>query len=144
MLDLEPDNASAQKSLEQLRSQLGELAPAHATRMTIEEHQPQQAPGGNEKEKPKAVPKPMPKSVKPVREYDLAELVKPTRVVKSKIVSAAEALGGKFKGGNPSDNPPGQPILPMVQGMPGNQTQPAIRLPQLNNVKNNKLLIQEL
>lgn len=144
VLDLEPDNSSAQKSLEQLRSQLGELAPAHATRMTIEEHQPQQVSGDKGKEKPKSVPKPMPKSVKPVKEYDLAELVKPNRVVKSKLVSAAEALGGKIKGGNPGDNPQGKHLLPMVQGMPTKQTEPAIRLPQLNNVNNSKILIQEL
>lgn len=144
MLDLEPDNASAQKSLEQLRSQLGELAPAHATRMSIEENQPQQSATGKEKEKPKVVPKTKPKPVKPAKEYDLAELVKPNRVVKSKLISAAEALGGKIKGDEAGDSPKGKPLLPMVPGMPQNQNQPAIRLPQVNNVNNNKLLIQEL
>lgn len=143
MLDLEPENASAQKALQQLRSQLGELAPAHATRMTIEENQPQQSPTNKEKEKPKVVPKTKPKPVK-AKEYDLAELVKPNRVVKSKLISAAEALGGKIKAGDTGDNPKRKQMLPMVQGMPQNQTQPAIRLPQITNVNNNKLLIQEL
>lgn len=124
---------------------MGELAPAHATRMSIEENQPQQSATSKEKEKPKkVVPKTKPKPVKPAKEYDLAELVKPNRVVKSKLISAAEALGGKMKGGETGDNPKGKQLLPMVPGMPQNQTQSAIRLPQINNVNNNKLLIQEL
>ncbi|KAH8406976.1 hypothetical protein KR222_002132, partial [Zaprionus bogoriensis] len=147
VLDLEPDNVSALKSLDLLRSQLGELAPAHATRMAIEEHKTQEKEEEKITTKPKPKPKTQPvpvKPIKPPKEYDLAELIKPNRVVKSKIVSAAEALGGKIKGGTQNDNSKGQPLLPMMQGMSPNPNQPIMRLPQNNKVQSNKLLIQEL
>ncbi|ALC46435.1 CG18472 [Drosophila busckii] len=135
VLEHDPDNSVALKALEQLRSQLGELAPAHATRMIIEEQQPAA------QEKPKAAVKPQPKQVKQTaaKDYDLAELVKPNRVVKSKFISAAEALGGQLKGSN-APKLQQQPL--MLQEL--DETQPELRLPQDKNVNKNKLLIKEL
>ncbi|KAM8704716.1 hypothetical protein ACLKA7_009210 [Drosophila subpalustris] len=150
VLDIDPNNANALKSLEQLRSQLGELAPAHATRMVIEElpsEKPAEKKTIREKptEKPKAVVKAV-QPVKPSKDYDLAELVKPNRVVKSKIVSAAEALGGQLKGSSPSGGTQKKQLPLMMQEM--TSPQPALRLPQNNNNNNksgnNKLLIQEI
>ncbi|XP_034116163.1 sperm-associated antigen 1 [Drosophila albomicans] len=142
VLNVDPNNANALKALEQLRAQLGELAPAHATRMIIEELPV-------EKPKPKAQVKPIAKPTKPAKEYDLAELVKPNRVVKSKMLSAAEALGGKLKGSKTTEQKNPQhsqnPLLIHPQ-MPS--AQPELRLPHGNNNNNNmgnkKLLIQEL
>lgn len=150
MLDIDPNNTNAIKSLEQLRSQMGELAPAHATRMVIEELATEKpADKKNVKEKPKENPKALVKAVQPVnpsKDYDLAELVKPNRVVKSKIVSAAEALGGQLKGSKPSGGPQKKQLPLRMQEM--TSPQPALRLPQSKNSNNmsgnNKLLIQEI
>lgn len=95
------------------------------------------------KDKPKAAVKAV-QPKKPSKEYDLAELIKPNRVVKSKIVSAAEALGGQLKGNNPSGSQQKQPLPLMMQEM--SSSQPALRLPHNNSNKsgNNKMLIQEI
>jgi len=144
VLEIDPNNTTALKSLDQIRSQLGELAPAHATRMVIEELQSEKpADKKTPKEKPKAVVKAV-QPVKPSKKYDLAELVKPNRVVKSKIVSAAEALGGQLKGSHPTGDPQKKQLPLMMQEM--SSPQPALRLPHKNNNKSgsNKLLIQEM
>ncbi|EDV94502.1 sperm-associated antigen 1 [Drosophila grimshawi] len=158
VLNLESNNASAQKMLKQLRQELGELAPSNATRLIIEEveqkdqkEQKSQKEKKDQKEQLKPKAKPQPKVVQTKKEYDLAELVKPNRVVKSKIASAAEALG-KLKGSNhnPNSNSDiGQkqqqmplPLMMMQQGMP--TSQPELRLNNNSGSSKNKLLIQEL
>ncbi|XP_064550164.1 sperm-associated antigen 1 [Drosophila montana] len=144
LLALEPDNINAKKALDGLRQQLGELAPAHATRMIIEELQSEKATDDN---KPKTKAKPQPRDVqaaKPPKDYDLAELVKPNRVIKSKIACAAEALGGTLKTRNPVASAQKQQLQQMMQGM--STAQAELRLPQSNQSDNNnkKLLIQEI
>lgn len=128
------------KSLAQLRHQVGELAPAHATRMVIEELPSDTAPVKNKTEKPADA------TVKDVqlKEYDLAELVKPNRLIKSKIASAAEALGGTLKSPNSIANAQKQQLQHMMQKVSTAQSQ--LRLPQSNCAAstNQKLLIQEL
>lgn len=153
-MELEPNNASAKKSLEQLRQQVGELAPAHATRMIIEELPSDTAPTTKKPKKPAtpkpAIPKPAtpkPATVEPVKlpkDYDLAELVKPNRVIKSKIATAAEALGGTLKNTNSIANAQKQQMQHMMQKVASAQSQ--LRLPQstCSGSTNNKLLIQEL
>ncbi|TDG49962.1 hypothetical protein AWZ03_003472 [Drosophila navojoa] len=156
VLELEPNNISAKKSLEQLRQQVGELAPAHATRMVIEELPSDTTPTTKKPAAPKpatakpATPKPAtpsPATVEPVKlpkDYDLAELVKPNRVIKSKIATAAEALGGTLKGSNSIANAQKQQMQHMMQKVASAQGQ--LRLPQspCSGSTNNKLLIQEL
>ncbi|XP_030573541.1 sperm-associated antigen 1 isoform X2 [Drosophila novamexicana] len=143
VLALEPNNISAKKALDELRQQLGELAPAHATRMIIEELQSEKAAADN---KPKTQAKPQPKQVqseKPPKDYDLAELVKPNRVIKSKIACAAEALGGTLKTRNPVASAQKEQLQQMMQGV--STAQAELRLPQSNKSgNNNKLLIQEI
>ncbi|SPP81117.1 sperm-associated antigen 1 [Drosophila guanche] len=145
VLELQPDNAAALKALELLKKQLGELAPTHATRLMIEELKPDAS--DKPKEKPKEVTTPVAKTVPvakppPVKEYDLAELVKPNRVVKSKLVTAAESLGNKFK--PPPASAPKKQTQP--QALTGEaSTLPAmLRMPQDNIKSSNKLLIQEI
>ncbi|XP_017023317.1 sperm-associated antigen 1 [Drosophila kikkawai] len=163
VLELDPENASAKQSLKNLNSQLGELAPASATRLMIEELKPD-ADAGKPKEKTevkppadkqttvvKKVPPPVAKKptlakkptvadAPPVKEYDLAELVKPNRVVNSKLVSAAQALGNKFQA--PQGNSPKKPVQ---SNLPSNEAMPAMfRMPQDNLNTSNKLLIQEI
>ncbi|KAH8294920.1 hypothetical protein KR018_004338 [Drosophila ironensis] len=112
VLQLDPENASAKNSLEKLNGQLGELAPSNATRLVIEELPPDGS--GPEKAKQSSkVPKAQqsaPEAVTkkpPPKEYDLAELVKPNRVVKSKLATAAEVLGQKMQA--PKTGPTKQP-----------------------------------
>ncbi|XP_022216306.2 sperm-associated antigen 1-like [Drosophila obscura] len=135
VLELQPDNAAALKALELLNNQLGELAPNNATRLMIEELKPDASakPKGKSKDVPVAKPP-------PVKEYDLAELVKPNRVVKSKLVTAAEALGSKFKA--PTASAPKNQTQPLTSEA---STLPAmLRMPQDNIKSSNKLLIQEI
>ncbi|KAH8332319.1 hypothetical protein KR074_000991 [Drosophila pseudoananassae] len=161
VLQLDPENSSAKKSLEKLNSQVGELAPTNATRLMIEELKPEADEKKTSKEKPKEVlkvkekekekppvekPKPPAAKVSPAskspepKEYDLAELIKPNRVVKSKLVTAAEALGNKMQAPKT-----GLPKQPNIQPKPTKDpSSPMLRLPQdkLNNT--NKLLIREI
>ncbi|EDV43569.1 uncharacterized protein Dana_GF16464 [Drosophila ananassae] len=159
VLQLDPENTSAKKSLEKLNSQVGELAPSNATRLMIEELKPDadekkakstsnEKPKIVTKEKPPADSKPSVAKVTPVskspepKEYDLAELVKPNRVVKSKLVTAAEALGNKMqapKTGLSKQSAPNIQPKPMKDPSP-----PMLRLPQENLNNSNKLLIQEI
>lgn len=159
VLQLDPENTSAKKSLEKLNSQVGELAPSNATRLMIEELKPDadekkakstsnEKPKIVTKEKPPADSKPSVAKVTPVskspepKEYDLAELVKPNRVVKSKLVTAAEALGNKMqapKTGLSKQSAPNIQPKPMKDPSP-----PMLRLPQDNLNNSNKLLIQEI
>ncbi|KAH8367346.1 hypothetical protein KR200_011582 [Drosophila serrata] len=157
VLELDPENASAKQSLKNLNSQFGELAPASATRLMIEELKPE-ADGGKSKEKPEVKPPPSqqataakkaPPSVAkkppvvdtpPAKEYDLAELVKPNRVVNSKLVSAAQALGNKLQAPQAnSQKKPAQPNLSATEAIPS-----MLRMPQDNLKTSNKLLIQEI
>ncbi|KAH8250066.1 hypothetical protein KR026_004672 [Drosophila bipectinata] len=161
VLQLDPENSSAKKSLEKLNSQVGELAPTNATRLMIEEMKPEadeKKSNNTSKEKAKEVskekppvdkPKPPPVKVSPAskspepKEYDLAELVKPNRVVKSKLVTAAEALGNKMQ--SPKTGLPKPPNVPNIQSKPIKDPSPAmLRLPQDNVNNSNKLLIQEI
>lgn len=125
---------------------LGEVAPSSATRLIIEEIDPPQLKTSEpkkeaEKSEPTVVKKPEPvvsaKKPPPIKDYDLAELVKPNRMVKSNLVSAAEALGNKMqasKGGAPK-KPQSPPMTPK---------ETLLRLPQDNLNNSNKLLIQEI
>jgi len=131
VLELEPDNVTAKKSVEKLTSLLGEVAPASATRLMIEEIDP---PELKTSESKKQLTKTA--SVPPPKDYDLAELIKPNRMVKSKLVSAAEALGNKFQA--PKGGAPEKPPLPPTP------QESILRLPQDNINTNNKLLIQEI
>ncbi|KAH8381767.1 hypothetical protein KR009_000036 [Drosophila setifemur] len=161
VLELDPENVSAKKSLEKLNSQMGELAPTNATRLMIEELKPdakEQKPKPDAKEqKPKPDvdgQKPMQDSTKkkkpekkalttvpPPKEYDLAELVKPNRMVKSKFVTAAEALGNKMQAPKTSapKNMKETKTHPLKE-----PASPVFRLPQDNLNCSNKLLIQEI
>ncbi|KAH8242606.1 hypothetical protein KR032_000522 [Drosophila birchii] len=156
VLELDPGNASAQQSLKNLNSQLGELAPASATRLMIEELKPEadaKKPKKNTEVKPpsleqaivKKAPPPVTKKptvadTPPTKEYDLAELVKPNRVVNSKLVSAAQALGNKLQAPQAnSSKKPAQPNLSPNEAMPS-----VLRMPQDNLNTSNKLLIQEI
>ncbi|XP_017082817.2 sperm-associated antigen 1 [Drosophila eugracilis] len=144
VLDLEPDNVIAKKSVEKLTSFLGEVAPDNATRLIIEEIDPPELKtcdpkkkleksGTSVTKKPQA---PLAKTAAPPpKDYDLAELVKPNRTVKSKLISAAEALGNKFnaKGG-----------APMKPPLPSSPKEDMLRLPHNNLNASNKLLIQEI
>ncbi|XP_017143440.1 sperm-associated antigen 1 [Drosophila miranda] len=144
VLDLQPDNAAALKALELLNNQLGELAPSHATRLMIEEFKPD-APA-KPKDNSKKMTAPVAKTVSvakppPFKEYDLAELVKPNRVVKSKLLTAAEALGNKFNA--PTASAPKVQTQPLISK--ASSTLPAmLRMPQTNTKRNNKLLIEEI
>ncbi|XP_068156611.1 sperm-associated antigen 1 [Drosophila tropicalis] len=135
VLQLDPSNACALKSLEELHKQLGEIAPAHATRLTIEELPPEIKP--KPKANPKASPKMVePKTTKPSKDYDLAELVKPNRLVKNKILNASDAFVGKESVKQQSP----------IQKLTDAESSPAmLRMPLANNrADNNKTLIEEL
>ncbi|XP_033164498.1 sperm-associated antigen 1 [Drosophila mauritiana] len=147
VLDLEPDNAIAKKAVEKLTSMLGEVAPSSATRLIIEEIDPPQLKTSETKKMaeisdPTVVKKPEPavsaSKPPPIKDYDLAELVKPNRVVKSNLVSAAEALGNKLqatKAGAAPKKPQSPPMTPK---------ETLLRLPQDNLNNSNKILIQEI
>uniref|UniRef100_A0A6P4FT39 Sperm-associated antigen 1 n=1 Tax=Drosophila rhopaloa TaxID=1041015 RepID=A0A6P4FT39_DRORH len=144
VLELDPDNASAKTSVEKLTSMLGEVAPANATRLMIEELN---SPDLNTSKSKKHVvnstppvakepPPSMPANAAPAKDYDLAELIKPNRMVKSKLVSAAEALSNKFQA--PKGSAPKEPPLPLPP------KESVLRLPQDKLNTSNKLLIQEI
>ncbi|EDV53492.1 uncharacterized protein Dere_GG11514 [Drosophila erecta] len=145
VLGFEPDNAIAEKAAKKLTSILGEVAPSTATRLTIEEIDPPQLQTTQPKKElvksaSTAVKKPEPAvsaNTPPIKDYDLAELVKPNRMVKSNLVSAAEALGSKLqatKGAAPKK----------PQSPPSTPKESMLRLPQDNLNTSNKLLIQEI
>lgn len=156
---MDPENASAKKSMDKLNSQVGELAPTNATRLMIEELKPdadEKKSKSSSKEKPKIVSKVKPpvdskpcaakispesKSPEP-KEYDLAELVKPNRVVKSKLVTAAEALGNKMQAPKTGLS---KQLTPNIEPKPmKGPSPPMLRLPKDNLNNSNKLLIQEI
>ncbi|XP_050744867.1 sperm-associated antigen 1 isoform X2 [Drosophila biarmipes] len=131
VLELEPENVTAKKSVEKLTSLLGEVAPASATRLKIEELDPPELKTAESK---KQLAKTA--STPPPKDYDLAELIKPNRMAKSKLVSAAEALGNKLQA--PKGGAPQKPPLPPTP------QESMLRLPQDNLNTGNKLLIQEI
>ncbi|XP_039493247.1 sperm-associated antigen 1 [Drosophila santomea] len=138
VLDFEPGNAIATKAVEKLTSMLGEVAPSSATRLKIEEIDPPQLKTSEaKKEVVKSSTTVVKKTEPPIKDYDLAELVKPNRMVKSNLVSAAEALGNKLQA-----NKGGAPKKP--QSPPSTPKEAMLRLPQDNLNTSNKLLIQEI
>ncbi|XP_070073374.1 sperm-associated antigen 1 isoform X2 [Drosophila takahashii] len=139
LLELEPENSIAKKAVEHLTSLLGEVAPDNATRLIIEELDPPEIKTSESKKK--AVVKKTPSEVKkeqPPKDYDLAELIKPNRIIKNNLVSAAEALGNKFQApkGTVASQKPSPPTSTPQESM--------LRLPQDNLNTSNKLLIQEI
>ncbi|XP_017131848.1 sperm-associated antigen 1 [Drosophila elegans] len=144
VLELEPDNVSAKNSVQKLTSQLGEVAPASATRLIIEELDPPELKTSNSKKQLVKSTQPVAKkqiptkaaNTTPTKDYDLAELIKPNRMVKSKLVSAAEALGNQLQA--PKGDAPKKPPLSL------SPKETMLRLPQDNLNDSNKLLIQEI
>ncbi|KAH8363304.1 hypothetical protein KR084_008010 [Drosophila pseudotakahashii] len=139
LLELEPDNSVAKKSVEHLTSLLGEVAPDNATRLIIEELDPPELKTSESKKKAaaKSAPTVVKEDTQPTKDYDLAELIKPNRMVKSKLISAAEALGNKLQA--PKGTAPQKPPLPTATPQ-----ETMLRLPQDNLNTSNKLLIQEI
>ncbi|XP_018786692.1 PREDICTED: sperm-associated antigen 1 [Bactrocera latifrons] len=106
VLELEPDNVNALKATAQLKSLYGDFPPANATRLHIEEKSAK-----TEKKREKKIAKKetktktfgkqtlentktvetIPPKTKPA-DYDLADLIKPNRLVKKKLATAAAAL----------------------------------------------------
>ena len=115
-MELEHENPVALKAISSLRQQFEDLPPPNATRLKIQEEsaKPKPAKGKEEKsqalekskaeskkteiekekEKEKKPEKPKPKSCK---DYDLADLVQPNRVVKNKFFKTAESMGQKMQ-----------------------------------------------
>lgn len=83
VLQLDPENSVALKVTAELRKQFEDLPPPNATRLQIQD----------ESSKNKNVDKKATNQLEPKlksRNYDLAELVKPNRIVKNKLLKAAE------------------------------------------------------
>lgn len=83
VLQLDPENSVALKATAELRKQFEDLPPPNATRLQIQD----------ESSKNKNVDKKFKNQLEPKlksRNYDLAELVKPNRIVKNKLLKAAE------------------------------------------------------
>uniref|UniRef100_A0A034VEV2 Uncharacterized protein n=1 Tax=Bactrocera dorsalis TaxID=27457 RepID=A0A034VEV2_BACDO len=116
VLQLEPENVNALKATAQLKSLYGDFPPANATRLHIEEEKSAKTEKKREKKiakketKTKTIEKQTIENTGPVEtsssntsvatdlpktkpvDYDLADLIKPNRLVKNKLASAAAAL----------------------------------------------------
>ncbi|KAL9893277.1 spag1 axonemal dynein assembly factor isoform 1-T2 [Glossina fuscipes fuscipes] len=110
VLEVDDGNAIALKAIAELRQQYEDLPPPKATRLKIQDEsskakskpiektpetkvekveKKEEAKNIQEKKAPTKVDKAKPKKIK----YDLADLIKPNRIVKNKLITAAEKLG---------------------------------------------------
>lgn len=109
VLEVDEENAIALKAIAELRQQYEDLPPPKATRLQIEDESSKakskpidetpktkvekaekkdETENTKEKKVSKKADKTKPKKIK----YDLAELIKPNRIVKNKLITAAENL----------------------------------------------------
>ncbi|XP_046806459.1 sperm-associated antigen 1 [Lucilia cuprina] len=95
VLQLDAENSVALKATTELRKQFEDLPPPNATRLKIQDESSKNKPAII---KETSKPQPKPKA----KEYDLAELVKPNRLVKNKFIKAAETLSKNIP--NTKDN----------------------------------------
>ncbi|XP_065366543.1 sperm-associated antigen 1 [Calliphora vicina] len=133
VLQLDPGNSVALKATNELRKQYEDLPPPNATRLQIQEESSKNKPA-IQSENPK--PKSKPKSIN----YDLADLVKPNRLVKNKFIKAAENLGKNLANNKEDKKMPEKKVAPDVN-------KPEIRLPGnylMNKAVKGKKLIEEL
>ncbi|XP_037811424.1 sperm-associated antigen 1 [Lucilia sericata] len=134
VLQMDAENSVALKAITELRKQFEDLPPPNATRLKIQDE--------SSKTKTaiiKEVPKPQPKPK--AKEYDLAELVKPNRLVKNKFIKAAETLGKNMQNTKENKN------IPQKKDPKENKKQTQIRLPgtyPVNAELKGRKLIQEL
>lgn len=128
VLQLDPENSVALKATTELRKQFEDLPPLNATRLQIQDE-------SNKTKQVEKYPKEQPKSTGKTNNYDLAELVKPNRVVKNKLLKATENLS-KI------------PIKPQEQNKVLTNTKTnELRLPgtlEINSTVKGKKLIEEL
>ncbi|KAM7359207.1 sperm-associated antigen 1-like isoform 2-T2 [Cochliomyia hominivorax] len=87
VLQLDAENSVALKAIEELRKQFEDLPPPNATRLLIQD---QSSKNGKNLNPEIIKTKLKPKSIN--YDYDLADLVKPNRIVKNKLFKAAETL----------------------------------------------------
>lgn len=159
-MELESENSVALKVISELRKQFEDLPPPNATRLKIQDES-SKLKQLDEKEKSPALDKFKPKprhtltemdkekektKIKKYVDYDLAELVKPNRVVKNKVFKTAESIGKKMQNNfaqntkqlNEQNNLNNTDIkIKDICMLPLNNSTP-------NKPANKKLLIQEL
>ncbi|XP_053946390.1 sperm-associated antigen 1 [Anastrepha ludens] len=161
VLELEPQNPVALKAITQLRSLFVELPPPNATRLQIvEDNKPrttEQDTHSKAAEKSSIAEKPAAKSTqvsesssstaisnppktKPI-DYDLSDLIKPNRLVKNKLATAAAALSNMQATKVQKQQNPQNKFSPSVETP---SFQPDLRLPSNAPKMSGKLLIEEI
>lgn len=161
VLELEPKNVNALKATTQLKSLYGEFPPANATRLFIEEEKSAKTEKKekkiSKKMKTKINDKQTIKNTKTIEtslsttnvasnlpktkpsDYDLSDLIKPNRLVKNKLATAAAALSNM----KPTKQPRQQPTKTMETTVA--TTFPnELRLPNDASKASGKILIQEI
>ncbi|XP_014098787.3 sperm-associated antigen 1 [Bactrocera oleae] len=161
VLELEPKNVNALKATTQLKSLYGEFPPANATRLFIEEEK-----SAKTEKKEKKISKKMKTKINEKQtientktietslsttnvasnlpktkpsDYDLSDLIKPNRLVKNKLATAAAALSNM----KPTKQPRQQPTKTMETTVA--TTFPnELRLPNDASKASGKILIQEI
>ncbi|XP_061392618.1 sperm-associated antigen 1 [Musca vetustissima] len=104
VLEVDPENSVALKAITELRKIFEDLPPPNARRMQIIDEgssskktesktNSTSVKSGIEIKKTVTIPKSPPKGETKIKDYDLADLVKPNRLIKNKILKAAENLG---------------------------------------------------
>lgn len=162
VLELEPENVNALKATSQLKSLYGEFPPANATRLHIEEEKSAKT----EKKERKISKKVMktknnekqtventetieasssntkvasnPTKTKPT-DYDLSDLIKPNRLVKNKLATAAAALSNMKTTKQPKQLPTKTTETAAAPTFPNE-----LRLPTDASKATGKMLIQEI
>ncbi|XP_055851083.1 sperm-associated antigen 1 [Episyrphus balteatus] len=137
---IEPTNAIACKGLERLSKELGDVAPLHATRLQIMECETSNNGKPIVKHKSPVAVQQKPKPKPPI-DYDLAELIKPNKLVKNSLMKTMENLGkSTAKMGEKTQND--KPKKTQFQG-----TKPEFKLQikdSNSREEGGKFLIQEL
>ncbi|XP_050318259.1 sperm-associated antigen 1 [Bactrocera neohumeralis] len=163
VLELEPENVNALKATAQLKSLYGDFPPANATRLHIEEEKSAKTEKKREKKiakketKTKTIDKQTIDNTKPVEtassntsvasdppktkpaDYDLADLIKPNRLVKNKLASAAAALSNIKTMKQPKQQPTKTTETTVPTTYPNE-----LRLPNDTPKAGGKILIQEI
>lgn len=142
VLDLDQNNAIALRAIEDLRAKIGEQPPLNATRMKIYENSAQanknlEVNTENHKRSNVSANTTTENRAPKPKEYDLANLIVPNRVVKNKLATAAAALGQSL-GQN-------KPKLPeRINESTTASAAPELRLPISMGNQYGKTLIEEI
>lgn len=139
VLKLDPENSVALKATAELRKQFEDLPPPNATRLQIhdESNNKTDIKPVSESNDIKPQPKPQVLQTKTIN-YDLADLVQPSRLVPNKLVKAAEKFGQNVA--RVTHKNPTEQNSRHLQSNGGGK----IKLPFDSTTKNPKLLIEEL